>query len=276
MTELIALCVSAVLAGIVNSVAGGGTLLTFPVLVWTLGSSVSANATSTMVLFPGSLAATWGYRRELASQRHWIVPLIIPSLVGGGLGTWLVVSQPEKVFEELVPWLILIATALFLLQPAITRWTGIGTPHAKPSRTVLAGLIGFQFLIALYGGYFGAGIGILMLSSLALMGIGDIHQMNALKSLFASAINGMSVVLFIGYGKIRWEYTWQMILAAIVGGFVGASVARRLNKNLVRYSVVAIGLTLCTYYFARQFTAETVPQTSQTSINSWAARKLKG
>ncbi len=257
ITKLIVLCSSAMLAGIVNSVAGGGTLLTFPALVWTLGTSVGAlvgaNATSTTVLFPGSLAAVWGYRRELANQQRWIVHLIIPSLIGGLLGTWLVVSQPDKVFELLVPWLILLATFLFLLQPMITRWTGIGQPHQQPSPIVFAGIIGFQFLVALYGGYFGAGIGILMLSSLALMGVGDIHQMNALKSLLASAINGMSVVVFLAYGKVNWTYAGPMIVAAIAGGFLGASVARRLNKNLVRYSVVAIGFVLSVYYFARPF-----------------------
>ena len=253
ITELIVLCASAMLAGIVNSVAGGGTLLTFPALVWTLGNPVIANATSTTVLFPGSLAAIWGYRREVANQRKWIVPLIVPSLIGGLLGTWLIVSQPDKVFEVLVPWLILLATVLFLLQPMISRWTGIGQPHQQPSPIVFAGIIGFQFLVALYGGYFGAGIGILMLSSLALMGVGDIHQMNALKSLLASAINGMSVVIFLAYGKVDWRFAVPMIIAAIAGGFLGASVARRLNKDLVRYSVIAIGLALAVYYFARPF-----------------------
>ena len=121
----------------------------------------------------------------------------------------------------------------------------------KPSRAVFIGIILFQFLVALYGGYFGAGIGILMLSSLALMGVGDIHQMNALQSLLASAINGMSVVLFIGYNNVDWKYAVPMIVAAIIGGFAGASVARKLNKNLVRYSVIAIGFGLAIWYFVR-------------------------
>jgi uncharacterized membrane protein YfcA len=249
--DLCLLCASAMLAGIVNSVAGGGTLLTFPVLVWSLGTSVGANATSTTVLFPGSIAAAWGYRRELKDQSRWIVPLIIPSLIGGLIGTWLVVSQSEKVFEQLVPWLILLATSLFLLQPFISRWTGIGQPHQQPSGVVFAGIIAFQFLVALYGGYFGAGIGILMLSSLALMGMGDIHQMNALKSLLASAINGMSVLLFVACGKVDWKYAAPMVISAIIGGFLGATVARRLNKNVVRYSVIAIGFVLSAYYFLR-------------------------
>lgn len=252
-TQLIVLCASALAAGIVNSVAGGGTLLTFPALVWTLGTAVGANATSTTVLFPGILAAVWGYRRELKDQRRWILPLFIPSLLGGLLGAWLLISQPESTFKLLVPWLILLATVLFLAQPTISRWTGIGHAHQQPSPIVFAGIIGFQFLVALYGGYFGAGIGILMLSSLALMGVGNIHEMNALKSVLASAINGVSVVLFIAYGKVDWKFAGPMMVAAIIGGYVGSSVARRLHKNVVRYSVVVIGLVLSTYYFARTY-----------------------
>ena len=257
IAQLIFLCSAALVAGAINSVAGGGTLLTFPALTWILGpsaaSAVIASATSTVALFPGSLAATWGYRREISSQRRWIVPLLIPSLIGGSLGTWLVVSQDEAVFQEMVPWLILLASALFLLQPAITRWTGIGRPHELPSTTTMACIIAFQSLIALYGGYFGAGIGILMLSSLALMGIGDIHRMNALKSLLASAINGMSVAVFVLNGKVNWSYALPMIMAGIAGGFIGASVSRKLDRNVVRWVVIAIGFFLSVYYFTRVY-----------------------
>jgi uncharacterized membrane protein YfcA len=229
------------------------------VLALMLGSTaegaVVANATSTIALFPGSLAAMWGYRRELAGTRRWIVPLIGPSLVGGAVGTCLVVTQPAKVFQMLVPWLILTATLLFLLQPAITKWTGIGRPHETPSSAARLGIVGFQFLIALYGGYFGAGIGILMLSALALMGVGDIHRMNAVKTLLASSINGMTVGVFLWSGKVDWPLAVPMIVAAILGGFLGATVARRLNKALVRYSVIGIGLFLSSYYFVRLYAA---------------------
>ena len=257
IAQLIFLCAAAFIAGAINSVAGGGTLLTFPALTWILGPSaamaVTANATSTVALFPGSIAAVWGYRRELAGQGRWIVPLLIPSIFGSILGTWLVVTQPEQIFQDMVPWLILAAALLFLLQPVITKWTGIGQPHAQPSKWTMAGIVGFQFVIALYGGYFGAGIGILMLSSLALMGLGDIHQMNALKSLLASAINGMSVAMFIAHDKVNWHYGIPMIVAGIAGGFVGASVSRKLDKNVVRWVVIAIGFGLATYYFTRVY-----------------------
>ncbi len=242
-----------------NSVAGGGTLLTFPALTLVLGPSaaatVMANGTSTIALFPGSVASVWGYRRELLGTWPWIRPLIIPSLVGAAIGTKLVALRDPKEFMQLVPWLILVATTLFLLQPTISRWTGIGKPHATPSWGSRMGIIAFQFLIALYGGYFGAGIGILMLSTLALMGISDIHRMNGVKAILASAINGVSVILFIWHDKVNWQLAPPMILSAIIGGYVGASVARRLDKNLVRYSVVAIGLLLSGYYFLRIYRA---------------------
>lgn len=253
--QLAILCLASLLAGAVNSVAGGGTLLTFPALTLVLGPSapalVMANATSTVALFPGSLAAIWGYRRELSGMRPWIAPLIIPSLIGGGIGTWLVAQRDSKEFELLVPWLILTATTLFMLQPTISRWTGIGKPHAAASIATRIGIILFQFLIAVYGGYFGAGIGILMLSALALMGMSDIHRMNGVKTLLASAINGVSVAMFIWFDKVNWSLAVPMVISSIVGGYVGATVARRLNKNVVRYAVVAIGLVLSAYYFVR-------------------------
>jgi uncharacterized membrane protein YfcA len=249
------LCIAAAMAGVVNSIAGGGTLLTFPALTWVLGPSaaaaVIANATSTIAVFPGSVASTWGYRRELVGMKSWIMPLIIPSLVGSAIGTCLVAQRDPKEFLFLVPWLILMATSLFLLQPAITKWTGIGKPHATPSTLARYGIMGFQFIIALYGGYFGAGIGILMLSSLALMGISDIHRMNGIKTLLASTINSVSVGPFIWYDKVNWSLAIPMILASITGGFFGAVVARRLNKNIVRYIVIAIGIVLSGYYFIR-------------------------
>jgi len=249
------LCVAAALGGAVNSVAGGGTLLTFPALLLVLGASpvasVAANATSTVALFPGSVAAVWGYRRELAGAKKWLIQLVLPSLLGAAIGTWLVSKREPREFQLLIPWLILIATTLFLLQPNITRWTGVGKPHSVPSRLSQLVIIAFQFLIALYGGYFGAGIGILMLSALALMGISDIHQMNGIKTILASTINGVSVVMFIQFGKVNWSLALPMAAASIAGGIAGASLARRMNKNAVRYGVVAIGMSLSTYYFLR-------------------------
>ena len=225
--EYAVLCLAAAVAGAVNSIAGGGTLLTFPVLFAALGSSgeaaVLANATSTVALVPGSLAGLFGYRREIRQERYWALSLLLPSLVGGIVGSLLVVLLPGELFKAAVPWLILTAALLFALQPQIARWTGIGRLHtAQPSRRLVAGAIGFQFLVATYGGYFGAGIGILMLSSLAMMGLDDIHRMNAVKTLLASVINGVSAVVFIASGEVYWPFAMAMAVSSSIGGYLAA------------------------------------------------------
>jgi uncharacterized membrane protein YfcA len=247
------LCAAAFVAGAINSIAGGGTLITFPALVSVLGPSpanqVIANATNTVALCPGSAAGAWAYRRELGAARAWLGVLLVPSVVGGIVGAVALVYAPDVVFAMLVPWLILAATLIFMLQPSIARWTGIGRAHPSPGgRRIVATLL-FQFLIAVYGGYFGAGIGILTLSALAMMGLSDIHEMNALKTVLATTINGVAVVIFIAQQKIDWHYAIPMIVAGIIGGYAGARMARSLNRNLVRRIVVAIGFGLAAYYF---------------------------
>jgi hypothetical protein len=255
--DYISLCTVATVAGAINSVAGGGTLLTFPALISALGGSaeaaVIANATSTVALFPGSLAGMAGYRRELFAARSWVRLLLLPSLAGGLIGSLLVIWLPAESFKALVPWLILTAATLFWLQPRIARAIGLGTGEDTSGPQNIGLVTGFQFCVAVYGGYFGAGIGILMLTALALMGLHDIHRMNGLKTLFASAINGVAVVVFIASGKVDWPFALAMAVAAIVGGYGGAHLARRLDRNLVRGVVVSIGFVLASYYFYQQF-----------------------
>lgn len=245
------LCGSAFLAGAVNSIAGGGTLLTFPALMAVV-SPVEANGTSTFALVPGSMASAWGYRREMGSAGRWAWLLLTPSLVGAFIGTLLVTQLPEHYFQRTVPYLILLATLLFMAQPLVSRWVGIGAIHAAPTRITIAAIIIFQFFVAIYGGYFGAGIGILMLSALSLMGFNDIHRMNALKTLLAVCINAVSVLLFVWHGKVVWQFGLVMAVAAIAGGYLGAAWARRMNRAVVRGIVIAIGLSLSAYYFLKQ------------------------
>ncbi|HEV3262369.1 MAG TPA: sulfite exporter TauE/SafE family protein, partial [Gemmataceae bacterium] len=247
------LCLAALAAGAVNAVAGGGTLLTFPALVAVMASSVRANTTSTVALVPGSLASAWGYRRELWACRRWAFVLAWPSLAGGLLGALLLTQLEEAYFKAVVPWLILLAALLFLAQPTLSKLRQTPADRTAPSRRTLAGVIFFQFLVAVYGGYFGAGIGILMLSSLGLMGLGDIHRMNALKTFLAVCINGISVAWFVVTDQVDWRYALVMAVAAIVGGYLGARVARRLPRNLVRWIVIAIGFGLAGYFFYQQW-----------------------
>jgi len=243
------LCASAFFAGAMNSIAGGGTLLTFPALTGVLAPAL-ANATSTVALLPGSIAGAVGYRKELAPSRRFILRMVAPSLIGGFVGAWLV-GQDTAAFATLVPWLILTAALLFLIQAPISRWMKRHRPDHESGIPVQVGLVLFQFLIAVYGGYFGAGIGILMITTLSLMGVGDIHRVNAVKTLLAAMINGASVIIFIHDDLVRWDYAVAMAGSAIVGGYAGARIARRLSPQYVRYAVIGIGFGLSLYYFLR-------------------------
>lgn len=248
MTILL-LLFSALMAGIVNAIAGGGTLLTFPSLLTVL-SPVFANATSTTALMPGSLASAWGYREELARTRQHLIRLLPPSFLGGIIGSLLVIRLPEKVFATAVPWLLVAASFLLLIQKPLARRIG-ANPHRPATGRTLAAVIFFQFLVGIYGGYFGAGIGILMLSSLGFVGIPEIHEMNAVKSILAVAMNGISIVIFALSGVIVWKYAFLMAVTAVVGGYVGARVARKMNPELVRAIVVAIGLLVAAWSYAK-------------------------
>ncbi len=247
---------SALVAGAVNSLAGGGTLLTFPTLVAALAPLVGekeafviANMTSTVALVPGSLAGAWGYRRELMPVRSWLVVLGPPSLIGGLCGSLLVARLDPAYFAALVPWLTLLAAVIFFLQPMLVRKTEeVVALHARP-RPHLAAVCVFQFFVGVYGGYFGAGIGILMLAAFGLMGLLDVHKMNALKTVLAAVINGVSVVVFIADGRIHWTFAGAMAVSAIVGGYLAARGARYLPRFLIRWTVIAAGLSISAYLF---------------------------
>ncbi len=238
---------SALAAGAVNSIAGGGTLLTFPALLAAV-PPVVANGTSTVALVPGSLSAAWGFRGELQHSRHWLSLLVLPSLVGGLVGSLLVTRLDPHYFDALIPWLILTAAILFLLQPLLASRLG-AVSTTKPGAWAIAGVVFFQFLVSVYGGYFGAGIGILMLSALGLMGVGNIHAMNALKNFLAVLINGITVAVFVVQDLIDWRYAAVMAPAAIVGAYAGARFSQRLDRRLVRWMVVAIGFGLAAHFF---------------------------
>ncbi len=246
------LCVAAFAAGAVNAVAGGGTLLTFPTLLSVHTPDVIANATSTVALVPGSLAGAWGYRRELRGSRRWLMLLFAPSLLGGVVGALLLTRTDPGYFTLVIPWLLLVASLLFLVQPYLARWF---PPHPETGRASLGVqtvVVVFQFFVAVYGGYFGAGIGILMLTSLSFMGMGDVHRINAVKTILAAVINGVSIVVFVMDGKVDWRYAPVMAVASVLGGYYGAVIGRRIPRTILRCFVVAVGLVLAAYYFLKQ------------------------
>ena len=235
---------SACLAGMINSVAGGGTLLSFPTLIWLGVPSIAANATSTLALWPGSLGSAWGYRRELRGVDRSLYALMVPSLAGGLLGAFLLYRTPTEVFDRLVPLLILFATCLLAGQEAIQRRFDLSAIHTNARSPRLSWAMLFQAGVGVYGGYFGAGIGILMLAALSLMGQTDIHRMNALKNLLAVCINGVAAAYFVASGLVVWNDALVMALGAILGGVGGAGLARRLGRAVVRRLIIGIGFAM--------------------------------
>ncbi|HKR63343.1 MAG TPA: TSUP family transporter [Thermoanaerobaculia bacterium] len=236
---------AAVIAGAINSIAGGGTLISFPALVWMGRDPILANATNAVALWPGSLAAAYGYRQELSTIRRWLLLLVIPSFLGGALGAWILLRTPSSVFERIVPFLILGATLLLAGQEMITKRLGIlARAHEYPTPGWVAFVFAFQFLVGLYGGYFGAGMGILMLAALGLIGLTDLHQMNGLKNILAVCINGIAAVYFALAGAVIWRDVVIMTIGSVAGGLLGARAARRLGRTFVRRAVVVIGLVM--------------------------------
>lgn len=249
--QLGALLAAAFAAGAVNSIAGGGTLLTFPALLAIGVSPLAANATSTVALVPGSLGAFWAYRGELQDDRIVLAALAVPSALGGVAGALLALRAGDTLFAALVPWLILGATGLFLANEPVSRWLGRtatdvdGVSMARgPSVGSLAAMSVFQFVVALYGGFFGAGIGILMLAALGLAGMRNVHRMNAFKNFAAACINGLAAVTFAVRGRVIWWLAGAMALAAIAGGVLGARAAKKVGQNVVRRMIVAAGVIL--------------------------------
>ena len=237
------LCAAAMLAGAINSIAGGGTLLSFPAAIaWGLPSTV-ANATNAVAMMPGSLASAWAYRNEIRASSRLARLLLPPALIGGITGAVLLYVTPVRVFDMVVPWLVLAATLLILFQPQgrPTDPKAQG-PRAPRRRELLA--VACQLGVGIYGGFFGAAMGIVMLGFLSLVMTEDIHHKNALKNVLAVAINGIASIYFAFAGLVSARAALVMIVGAVVGGYTGGKLARRIPARAVRTLVVAIGFGL--------------------------------
>ena len=260
--------IAAAIGGAINSIAGGGTLVTFPALVGLGIPAIIANATSTVALWPGAIGSMYGYRHELAGARDWAVRFAIPSLLGGLAGALLLLRTSSERFDQIVPWLVLGATLLFVVQRPLmatirrkteatgqrpqaagtveSRVTSHSDPAAHPPTVTL---LFFQFLVAVYGGYFGAGIGILMLAALGFMGFTNIHRMNGLKNWGGLCINATAAATFAILGLVNWPVAIAMAIGATAGGYAGSRLAQRVSQESVRMLVVLIGFTAATWMF---------------------------
>jgi uncharacterized membrane protein YfcA len=295
VTEEAIMLAAAATGGLMNAMAGGGTIVTFPILVFLGEPAIIANATSTVALLPGAAASMAGYGREVASHREWLKTLLLPSVVGGGIGSLLLLRTPEKTFANLAPLLVLFATLLFIWQgmlnrrrarrspagsaaataPAAAEVTappgapptvagaaprlavgtdaGAAASDAPPSLRLSRGrwltAIVFQFAISIYGGYFGAAIGILMLAVLGFLGLTNIFAMNGLKNFFGFCINGVAAAYFILRGAVVWPVALLMMAGSIAGGYGGARLAQVIGKEKARAAVVVIGLVVTAILF---------------------------
>jgi uncharacterized membrane protein YfcA len=248
------IALGAFMAGGMNAMAGGGTFFSFPALLAAGVPPVMANASNTLALWPASLSSAWAYRREIKRHGKWAVRLALVSLLGGLTGGLLLLSTSNEAFSKLIPWLLLVATTLFAFSAKISRlvaWSKarIGAKVAAEHQPVTLGGSLFQFVVAIYGGYFGAGLGILTLAALAIQGYEDMQELNALKNLTSAVNYTIAAATFVIAGAISWPHTLVMLVTALLGSQAGTALARRLPAKWLKRLVIAVGSALTLIYF---------------------------
>lgn len=248
----IILFVAGFLGGALNSVAGGGSFVAFPALLFTGVPPIPANATNTLALWAGAAASGGAYRSRLDVPRRVMVPLFVASLIGGLAGAFLLLKTPAHTFMRVLPWLTLGATLLFAFGKRLAGGRQSIVEHESTTAAIVGAAL-FQLVVAVYGGYFGGGMGIVMLAMLAALGMTDIHAMNALKSVMGFVINGVAVVAFIVARAIYWPQGIVMLLGAVVGGYFGAHYAQKLPPAWIRAFVVLVGTGMTVYFFAKAY-----------------------
>jgi len=255
-SEMVGLVLAAAAGGAINAVAGGGTLVTFPTLLFFGTPPIVANATSTLALVIGTSGSIYGYRRHLHAVRPWLWRFAPISLLGGLIGAVFLTRTSNKTFSKLIPFLILFATILFLAQGVVRkliRMDGEKAPVGK--HRLVWGAILFQLAVAIYGGAFGAGIGILMLASLGFIGLASIHEANTLKTILSSLINLVAALWFVCAGLIQWPKAGVMTLGAVAGYYLASHYSQRISQERVRQVVTAIGFVLSAVTFYKEFVA---------------------
>jgi uncharacterized protein len=250
--QAVFLLIAAGLAGVLNALAGGGSFISFPALLFIRIPPVLANATNTVALWPGLAASTLAYLKRLNAPARVLIPLLVTSIAGGWLGAILLLKTPQHAFLRLVPWLLLGGTVLFAFGNSIRTITGKTVVRDDLRFTswraiVLSSVA--ELLVAIYGGYFGAGIGFMTLGMLAMMGMRDVHAMGAIRTLLAAAINAAAVITFIAAGAVLWPHCAVMVVGSLVGGWFGAHYAQKAEPRKVRMVVIGIGVAMSAYFF---------------------------
>jgi uncharacterized membrane protein YfcA len=240
----VTLLIAAFFGGAINSVAGGGSFLTFPALLFAGVPAIPANATNNTAMWLGVIASARGYREEIRAYRMVIVPAMVVSLIGSVGGAVLLLHTPQKIFERMIPWLLLFATAVFALSPFVTR-------SHKPKDVHSPLQLAAQFFVAIYGGYFGAGMGIMMLAILTFSALPNMNAMNGVKNLLSIVINGIAVVPFVIAGIIDWPVALLMAVFSMAGGYFGARFFRRVPSRVSRTIVLVIGAGMSAYFFVK-------------------------
>jgi uncharacterized membrane protein YfcA len=242
------------IAGALNSIAGGGSFLSFPLLLFLGIPSVNANATNTVALWPGTLASTGAYRKSLSGDLlRRILPLAVSTLLGSSIGAWLLLHTRQRTFDRLVPWLLLAGTLLFSARGLVAAWAGRIHGGRNPSLATVTWITLAQGALGIYIGYFGAGVGIVMLPLLVLMGIENIHSMSGVRTLVVTCGNAVAVAVFIAGHAVLWPIVMVMTTGAIFGGYAGAHLALKLQPKTVGYMVIGIGFSMSGYFFWRMY-----------------------
>ena len=254
ITNIALLLAAAFVAGALNAVAGGGSFLTLPALVFTGVPPVVANATGTVALLPGYAAGAWGFKDDMQSPPGLSMKAVVGiALVGGAFGAALLLFTPDATFRKIVPWLLLAATAMFAFGPQLRAWAsrkteGNSSSQAAPSATKAA--VG-MLIVSIYGGYFNGGLGILLLALLGLLGQTNLNAMNGTKNLVSALLTAIAVAIYAAGGVVQWQQALIMMVAATLGGYLGARVARKIPANWLRGGIVLTGLVMAGLFFMR-------------------------
>ena len=248
--ELLLLFIAGILGGMLNSIAGGGTFITFPALLFAGMPPISANATNTFAACSGYISGAFAFRQEINAHKHELPKLLLISLLGGITGAWLLLQTPENVFKEAIPWLLLFATLLFIFGSKIHRlFRQIASRYSYASSMGGLLLVFILLLVCIYGGFFNAALGIIILSYLALAGYSDINSMNGLKLIISSCVSLIAIIIFIFNGVIVWFEGTAIMLGSVAGGYISAHVSRQIPQQPIKTFVTIISLLITGYFF---------------------------